>query len=1222
MNATIIRGTLAALCMSAVPTMYAAEAETPIIEFHTNIYETYGSTNSFHIVLGAKEDIYLDIDCGFGTFEAEVGPAIYDQDSQSISATSISCTVSASGIVRIYGDASKIDYFDCEGCYIDRISFPDLTELQILDMSHNELKALDLSHMTKLESIVLTDNPFDESPLVIGANKPALTILEMSIVGHLDQSFNLSDYPSMASFEAYHCDELYTLDPTGCPELLRLSADVTPLQSLDVSKNTKLLILNVSDTYITSIDVSKNPYLTEFYCGHAGSFAPQYKIDQLDVTHNTMLQRFYCQHNALTSLDISKNTSLVSFSCQGNNLPGIDFTNNPSLNNVDVSDNRMDFNTIPLPRANMTEYNYAQQPLEVARCYAEGDVIDLTARVIREGSTTDAVVYAVKEESGTVELLSDDYYKWDNGRITLLKECSDSLYAAFANDLFPEAILTTARFMVKTADAFGKPSKAVSFRVSASSSSFSFGVGVDGATAENPKTFMVDFGDGNLKEFTATTTVIPAQSNVSGTRAGASGIVVYIPEGSTITALSIEDVRLLSTDLTKAPTLRQLRLSNCQLSTIDLTWNRCLTSLDLSSNNFKSIDLSGVNGNYGKNVLSNINLSNNSISQLTLNDGATIEHLDLSNNSLESIPLERNSNLRYLNVSWNYLSEIDLTDCEALDTLDISNNMFTAFEVPATSPVTHLNLAGNMLYFPALPAADKFTQYTYAPQQPVLLPAKAPVVDLSAMMLGTGSDATVFTWYHTNGTPATSDEVTANGAVFTFSGADAGSLYCAMTNPAFPDFNGDNAYLTSTVEAADMPTEVFLEFTTTESAQASISLTGVANNTTVYIDWNGNGNLVQYILKTTYTEFPVTTHAGAKVKAYAYDTDNGVTMCSISGVKMADIDASRLKQTNAFFLYGAGLEDGTITLPANPELSELTISGCNITGIDLSAYKNLRTLALNDNKIESIDISAFKTLEAFHASGNGMKNITFGNPALWELNLSDNQFESIDLAGVPAVSQLWLTGNNLSAIDVDGLTDLRVLAISNNKFTFTTLPEVKSTYYLYDYGKQASIEITVDAVNKVDLSSQAVAAGQNTTYTWYIDSPYYDEEDNLVGENLIEGDEYTIDNGVTTFLADFHNIMCVMQNPAFPSLVLYTNFIDVTGVSGIDGITADTDTFRVRAQGGTVFVETDDENAPVAIYTISGACIGSNHGTCSFSSIASGVYVVTVANRAVKVAVK
>ena len=98
--------------------------------------------------------------------------------------------------------------------------------------------------------------------------------------------------------------------------------------------------------------------------------------------------------------------------------------------------------------------------------------------------------------------------------------------------------------------------------------------------------------------------------------------------------------------------------------------------------------------------------------------------------------------------------------------------------------------------------------------------------------------------------------------------------------------------------------------------------------------------------------------------------------------------------------------------------------------------------------------------------------------------------------------------------------------------------------------------------------------------------------------------------------------MCVMQNPAFPSLVLYTNFIDVTGVSGIDGITADTDTFRVRAQGGTVFVETDDENAPVAIYTISGACIGSNHGTCSFSSIASGVYVVTVANRAVKVAVK
>ena len=64
MKKAILSGVLAALCATMAPSAYAAETETPIIEFHTNIFETYGPTNAFHIVLGAKEDTYVDIDCG------------------------------------------------------------------------------------------------------------------------------------------------------------------------------------------------------------------------------------------------------------------------------------------------------------------------------------------------------------------------------------------------------------------------------------------------------------------------------------------------------------------------------------------------------------------------------------------------------------------------------------------------------------------------------------------------------------------------------------------------------------------------------------------------------------------------------------------------------------------------------------------------------------------------------------------------------------------------------------------------------------------------------------------------------------------------------------------------------------------------------------------------------------------------------------------------------
>ena len=56
----------------------AAVAEEPIITFHTNVYDNAGETNAFHFYLGAKEPTYVDIDCGFGSIETEVGVSTFD----------------------------------------------------------------------------------------------------------------------------------------------------------------------------------------------------------------------------------------------------------------------------------------------------------------------------------------------------------------------------------------------------------------------------------------------------------------------------------------------------------------------------------------------------------------------------------------------------------------------------------------------------------------------------------------------------------------------------------------------------------------------------------------------------------------------------------------------------------------------------------------------------------------------------------------------------------------------------------------------------------------------------------------------------------------------------------------------------------------------------------------------------------------------------------------
>ena len=72
----------------------------------------------------------------------------------------VSVQVDANGWVKIYGDASKIDYFNASGQEIDQIQFSDQLGLKILNLEHNSLQALNINKLQKLQVIYLEDNPF------------------------------------------------------------------------------------------------------------------------------------------------------------------------------------------------------------------------------------------------------------------------------------------------------------------------------------------------------------------------------------------------------------------------------------------------------------------------------------------------------------------------------------------------------------------------------------------------------------------------------------------------------------------------------------------------------------------------------------------------------------------------------------------------------------------------------------------------------------------------------------------------------------------------------------------------------------------------------------------------------------------------------------------------------------------------------------------------------
>lgn len=270
---------LAVLVAAGIPfSARAAENEEPIITLFSDAQKE--GAGGFGITLGTDtQAAYFDIDFGFGKEEVEVQP--WTVEDGSIKGTYIACSPVKE--VKIYGDASKLSLFRASGAYLTQADISKCTELQVIDLSHNMLRSLDLTPQTKAYAIYLGDNPFTpQTPCVIGAPKPSLEILEVDIIDNFDPDFNLSDYPKIKTFDAYHNTGLYQIDASGCPELVLLSLEMTNVSKIDVSKNQKLASLNVSETRIRDLDVSNNQSLLYLYAGHySGTVNTDYHLENL-----------------------------------------------------------------------------------------------------------------------------------------------------------------------------------------------------------------------------------------------------------------------------------------------------------------------------------------------------------------------------------------------------------------------------------------------------------------------------------------------------------------------------------------------------------------------------------------------------------------------------------------------------------------------------------------------------------------------------------------------------------------------------------------------------------------------------------------------------------------------------------------------------------------------------------------------------------------------------
>ncbi len=1223
------------LVMAMLWSSLAAHAQDEVmIKFHTNMPEKAKNTGvpaQVSFVLGAKSDkAVVSIDYGSGETEVEIKKAIVENDKGELAIKGTLCTnaVTDEGWVTITGDPEDLYFFNASGNEIDKIEFNPNLKLQVLNLEHNILKSLNIDRLQSLNVIYLQDNPFSvTTPLMIG-KMPELMVLEVPQIGHISPNFTLKNFPKLRSFDAYHTLSLKTADPTGCPYLQRLSLDMTNVESVDLSKNSLLEILNVGDSRIKTLDLSNNPKITQLYISHSsGTVNTDVKFESIDVSNCPELYYFYCGGNNLKELNLRNNPKLFTLSCDRNLLRKLDVSQNPALYSVNVRYNYMDFATLPTP-GNWFEYYHEQNPMELNDTYKVGDVIDLSKRVLREKTTTQARLFRVPKADPTKPVeLDDSYYSYENGKVTLKKELDEEVFLQFNNSLLRDYPIRTENFRVKTVAEFGKDVKAIQLSSLGSvGSPVKLSVGILGATAANPVTVKVDLGDGNTTPFQINDE-LPATANIVTARTGDGDIIVYVPQDKYVTSLESDRQYINSIDLSALTELRTLTLKNAGLYTVDLSYNNKLEKLNLSGNMLKRVDLRGPSSYFNKSKLSDINVSYNQIDSLLFNDVYAVRKLNVSHNNLNKLNLKDADNLRVLDISHNKFTRLLLNHSELIEDVNVSNNELTEVKIPPVAPIKKLNVSGNYFTLANMPNDFGLTRgnFIYAPQHVLQISTSSPGIDLSEQYITKNGSTTNFVWKKKDGQPLQlgKDYTITNGSA-KFTNLALDSIYCEMTHPAYPDFEGQNVFKTTCVHPISFPKYELASFTTVNQTDSvMLSLASYEPGKSVYFEWGGNGNVTQYTLGTTYKIFQAKSKANTKVRVLVAEQDDKVKVFSVANVKMSDVDLTGLKEAKLIAVTRAGLS--SVKLPTAPNLTDLNLEGNELTDIDLSPFPNLNFISLTGNKIKKFDLSKVPNIGIAYLSSNKMKEVTLNNPKLWNLDLSDNDLENVSLDKLPKLEQLWLNANKLTKVDVSKNTNLRVLNIVGNRLKFSTMPLPSNNgrpFDRYSYNLQAPID--VKCVNdKVDLSSEAIVGDERTTYHWFVGNVTY-RDGELQGEKLELNDEYTIENGVTTLKLEktFNNLVCVMANDNFPNALIYTNYITFKPATGIDAVTADKDV-KIQFLDGAISV-LGAQNSTVAIYSIDGKLVYQAKVTDDNTRIplARGTYIVRVGNKAAKISVK
>ncbi len=255
---------------------------------------------------------------------------------------------------------------------LSELTLTGATELTDLKCSYNNLKTLTLTKNTKLEKLVcdsfqgtilsittntsLTELSCSNSNLMtINFPKDKSKLKTLNVSQNNLSALDLSGASSLEKLDCCKNPSLATLTLTGCSSLAYVDVQSCFLSTLDISSCVNLETLYCQDNEISKLDLSGKTELTYFRCYNnqiktlnLTSCSKLYMIEceknelsSLDLSKCVNISSVECQRNQLTSLKLPKTERLYEVRCFQNNLTSLDVSNMPKLGKLDCDSNQL-----------------------------------------------------------------------------------------------------------------------------------------------------------------------------------------------------------------------------------------------------------------------------------------------------------------------------------------------------------------------------------------------------------------------------------------------------------------------------------------------------------------------------------------------------------------------------------------------------------------------------------------------------------------------------------------------------------------------------------------------------------------------------------------------------------------------------------------------------------------------------------------------------------------